>query len=211
MPSRKSARQTSWGAKLVVGGLAISTGHRQALLAGPGPRLSKLLACLLSLSSAAGQRGDPDRLAARIQAKGSLMQNPISDALTGLAASLADHAQCTVGAGHPARSQADLCIFAYHLAQDPILNNPGPGRAGENPGSAWSVRCLALPAAPDNYQMLDRTLLFLQDTPLLELADYRLTPSLDSVDPQETCRIFISAGMALSLAVPLAVRILPIA
>ncbi len=139
------------------------------------------------------------------------MQLSISDALTGLAASLADSAHCTVGAGHPARSQTDLCVFAYHLAPDPRLHNPGPGHAGENPGTAWFVSCLVLPVKPDNYPMLDRTLMFLQDTPLLELAGCRLALMIDSPGPQEITRIFSSAGITLTLAVPLVVKIEPTA
>jgi hypothetical protein len=139
------------------------------------------------------------------------MQISISDALTGLAAALADSAHCTVEAGHPARSQADLCVFAYHLAPDPSLNNTGPGHTAKNPGTAWFVSCLVLPVKPENYPMLDRTLRFLQDTPVLELAGCRLALIIDSLGPQEIARIFSSAGMALTLAAPLVVKIEPTA
>ncbi len=134
------------------------------------------------------------------------MATALADVLEIVRAKLATSTGADVGLGAPVDSQPGLFIFPYNFREDGTIRRSRPERADAQTDLNWVVSCLLVPSPPDAFATIGHGLKGLTEQPVTVLGEGKISVSLSQLSVEALAQVFISAGIALRLAIPFELR-----
>jgi hypothetical protein len=126
------------------------------------------------------------------------MAASVSEVLEAIRANIASFTGANVTLGSPVDSETGLFIFAYMLSQDLSHRQPLERQAEQN----FDVRCLLMPSRSDGHVAIGRGMRYLTEHAMFDLGESKVQLIVRSLSAEELAHIFISAEIALRLAIP---------